>query len=150
MSIVIDHLRNEPLLEAKNLVREFQVSKGGVFAGTETFRAVDDVSLAMHAGRTMALVGESGSGKSTTARMIAKLLDVTSGAMFFEGEDVTKASDASLRRFRANVQVVFQDPFSSLNPKHTVDRIITAPLTTKGSRVLTGDCWSRTCWNASG
>ncbi len=132
MSIVIDHLRNEPLLEAKNLVREFQVSKGGAFAGTETFRAVDDVSLAMHAGRTMALVGESGSGKSTTARMIAKLLDVTSGAMFFEGEDVTKASDASLRRFRANVQVVFQDPFSSLNPKHTVDRIITAPLDYQG------------------
>ena len=132
MSVAMETSVNEPLLEARNLVREFQVSKGGAFAGTETFRAVDDVSLALRAGRTTALVGESGSGKSTTARMIAKLLDVTSGSMHFEGQDVTRASDTTLRRFRANVQVVFQDPFSSLNPKHTVERIITAPLDYQG------------------
>ncbi|PQZ94804.1 peptide ABC transporter ATP-binding protein [Arthrobacter sp. MYb227] len=134
MSSVTEAVSSQALLEARNLVREFQVSKGGAFAGTETFRAVDQVSLALHAGRTTALVGESGSGKSTTARMIAKLLDVTSGTMHFEGEDVTRASDATLRRFRANVQVVFQDPFSSLNPKHTVDRIIAAPLDYQGIR----------------
>lgn len=132
MSVAMETSVNEPLLEARNLVREFQVSKGGAFAGTETFRAVDDISLTLHAGRTTALVGESGSGKSTTARMIAKLLDVTSGSMHFEGRDVTRASDTTLRRFRANVQVVFQDPFSSLNPKHTVERIITAPLDYQG------------------
>lgn len=132
MSIVTETVPSQALLEAKNLVREFQVSKGGAFSGTETFRAVDQVSLALHAGRTTALVGESGSGKSTTARMIAKLLDVTSGSMHFEGEDVTRASDATLRKFRANVQVVFQDPFSSLNPKHTVDKIIAAPLDYQG------------------
>ncbi len=78
------------------------------------------------------MVGESGSGKSTTARIAARLLDPTRGSVIFDGEDVTRARGNELARFRNNVQVVFQDPFSSLNPRYTVERIITAPLSYQG------------------
>jgi peptide/nickel transport system ATP-binding protein len=118
-----------PLLRATNLVKEFPVlGTGGLLRRPETFRAVDDVSFEIRAGDTLALVGESGSGKSTTARLAARLLDVTSGTVELDGEDVTRLGRADLRRFRSDVQVVFQDPFSSLNPRHTVERIVTAPL----------------------
>lgn len=118
-----------PLLEAKNLVKEFPSKSTGLLAGKKSaFRAVDDVSIQVAAGRTVAVVGESGSGKSTTARMMAKLLPATSGSVWLEGQDVTEATGETLRSFRNQVQVVFQDPFSSLNPRHTIDRIITAPL----------------------
>jgi peptide/nickel transport system ATP-binding protein len=117
------------LLEARNLVKEFGTSTGGFLKNRKgTFRAVDDVSLTVERGRTVAVVGESGSGKSTTARIIAKLMPATGGSVWLEGEDVTKAGGEALKRFRSQVQVVFQDPFSSLNPRHTVDTIITAPL----------------------
>lgn len=131
---------SEPaLLEARNLVMEFGTASGGVLTQKKSvFRAVDDVSLSVRHGRTLAVVGESGSGKSTTARIIAKLLPATSGSIFVEGEDVTDVSKDALRRFRRQVQVVFQDPFSSLNPRHTVDRIITAPLDYQGITVPGG------------
>ncbi len=121
---------SEPLLRATNLVKEFPImGTGGLLRRPATFRAVDDVSFEIRAGETLALVGESGSGKSTTARLAARLLDVTSGAVELDGEDVTGLGRSELRRFRSEVQVVFQDPFSSLNPRHTVERIVTAPLT---------------------
>ncbi|MEV0890851.1 ATP-binding cassette domain-containing protein [Promicromonospora sp. MEB111] len=118
-----------PLLRATHLVKEFPVlGTGGIVRRPDTFRAVDDVSFEINAGDTLALVGESGSGKSTTARLAARLLDVTSGTVELDGEDVTRLGRADLRRFRSDVQVVFQDPYSSLNPRHTVERIVTAPL----------------------
>ncbi|MFC8798747.1 ATP-binding cassette domain-containing protein [Promicromonospora sp. NPDC057138] len=120
---------SEPLLRATHLVKEFPImGTGGLLRRPETFRAVDDVSFELRSGETLALVGESGSGKSTTARLAARLLDVTSGTVELDGEDVTALGRSELRRFRSEVQVVFQDPFSSLNPRHTVERIVTAPL----------------------
>ena len=120
------------LLEVREVTKEF-VSRGdGVMARKAVFTAVDNVSFEVELGETLAIVGESGSGKSTTARIAARLLEPTQGTVSFDGEDVTRASGKQLARFRNNVQVVFQDPFSSLNPRYTVERIITAPLTYQG------------------
>lgn len=130
---------SEPLLRATNLVKEFPVmGTGGLLRPPERFRAVDDVSFELRAGETLALVGESGSGKSTTARLAARLLDVTSGTVELDGEDVTTLKRSALNRFRSEVQVVFQDPYSSLNPRHTVERIVTAPLVYQGRPVPGG------------
>jgi peptide/nickel transport system ATP-binding protein len=118
----------QPLLRAAHLVKEFTVSGGGLFGRSARLRAVDDVSLEVHKGETLALVGESGSGKSTTARLIARLADVTSGTIEFDGREVHALNGKDLHAFRSEVQMVFQDPYSSLNPKHTVERIVTAPL----------------------
>ncbi|WP_425838803.1 ATP-binding cassette domain-containing protein [Streptomyces fractus] len=115
-----------PLLRARGLTKTF-TTRGSLGRTSET-TAVDDVSLDIHPGETLAVVGESGSGKSTTARLVAKLMEPTAGTLEFAGEDVTRASGTALARFRSNVQVVFQDPYSSLNPRHTVERILTAPL----------------------
>jgi peptide/nickel transport system ATP-binding protein len=117
-----------PILLGRNLVKEF-TPKG---RKREPFRAVDDVSLSVGASETLAIVGESGSGKSTTARLLARLHGPTSGAIELDGEDVTMASGAGLASFRRSVQVVFQDPFSSLNPRHNVVEIVTAPLRYQG------------------
>ncbi|KAB8169873.1 ATP-binding cassette domain-containing protein [Streptomyces sp. 3MP-14] len=117
-----------PLLSARGLVREFTSRGGGPLARRRVLRAVDGVDLDVRAGETLALVGESGSGKSTTARLAARLLDPTEGTVSYQGEDVTRLTGAALHHFRSQVQVVFQDPFSSLNPRHTVERIVTAPL----------------------
>lgn len=121
-----------PLLRARSLVKVFSIKGDGGLTGRSTFRAVDDVSFDIHAGETTSIVGESGSGKSTTARIIAKLLEPTSGTLEFDGVDVTRSDNKQLRAFRSNVQVVFQDPFSSLNPRHTVEQIISAPLRYQG------------------
>jgi peptide/nickel transport system ATP-binding protein len=129
----------ESLLSARNLRKVFVTKGDGLFTGRNIpFVAVDDVSFDVPAGKTLAIVGESGSGKSTTARLSAKLLDMTSGTLYFEGTEVTNAGPQSLAAFRNNVQVVFQDPFSSLNPKHTVERIISAPLDYQGVKVPRG------------
>ncbi len=118
-----------PLLQACELVKEFPVSgTAGLFRPAQTFRAVDDVSLDIYPGETLALVGESGSGKSTVARMIARLIDPTSGDISLDGRDVTRLTGPRLHEFRSQVQVIFQDPYSSLNPRHTVEDIVTAPL----------------------
>ena len=125
--------RPESILTARHLSKEFLTRGDGAFSASKNrFLAVDDVSFAVPAGQTLAVVGESGCGKSTTARLAAKLLEPTRGALEFEGEDVTRARTRDLARFRNNVQVVFQDPFSSLNPKHTIEQIITAPLLYQG------------------
>ncbi|MDT0345142.1 ATP-binding cassette domain-containing protein [Streptomyces litchfieldiae] len=127
------------LLAAHGLVKEFAVrGQGGPFGRKHLVRAVDGVDLELRAGETLALVGESGSGKSTTARLAARLLDVTAGTVEFEGEDVTRLTGRDLHRFRSQVQVVFQDPYSSLNPRHTVERLVTAPLTYQGRHIPGG------------
>lgn len=122
-----------PLLEARHLTKTFVTQGSGVvFSGKSTFTAVDDVSFEVQPRETLAIVGESGSGKSTMARIAAKLLEPTSGNVLLDGVDMTKAKGKDLAHFRSKVQVVFQDPFSSLNPKHTVERIVMAPLDYQG------------------
>lgn len=128
-----------PLLKAQNLVKEFRTSgSGGLLSRRGTLRAVDDVSLTIHRGETLALVGESGSGKSTTARLIARLMDIDSGSIDFQGKRVSELNGKDLRDFRGDVQVVFQDPFSSLNPRHTVETLVTAPLTYQKRKIPGG------------
>lgn len=128
-----------PLLRATGLVKEFPVAgTGGLLRRARTFRAVDDVSFEVRTGETFALVGESGSGKSTTARLVARLLDVTSGTVELAGTDVTRCGRKELYRFRGEVQVVFQDPYSSLNPRHTVEQIVSAPLLYQGRTIPGG------------
>jgi ABC-type oligopeptide transport system ATPase subunit len=121
------------LLRVREVSKQFVIrGQGGLPARKASFTAVDQVSFDVALGETLAIVGESGSGKSTTARIAARLLDPTSGSVEFEGEDITRATGKDLARFRSDVQVVFQDPFSSLNPRYTVERIVTAPLTYQG------------------
>ncbi|WP_328991372.1 ATP-binding cassette domain-containing protein [Kribbella sp. NBC_01245] len=122
------------LLRLGEVTKEF-VTRGegrGWLAPKVPFTAVDRVSFDVELGETLAIVGESGSGKSTTARIAARLIDPTSGTLEYEERDITRATGKDLARFRNDVQVVFQDPFSSLNPRYTVERIVTAPLAYQG------------------
>ncbi|MCX7790193.1 MAG: dipeptide ABC transporter ATP-binding protein [Chloroflexaceae bacterium] len=116
-----------PLLEIRGLVKHYPV--GSRFsAQRRILRAVDGIDLAVHPGETLGLVGESGCGKSTTARMIMRLLDPTAGRILFDGQDITRLSGARLKAVRRRMQIVFQDPFASLNPRKTVERIVSDPL----------------------
>jgi len=94
--------------------------------------AVDDVSFSIEKGKTMGVVGESGCGKSTLGRVIIHLLDSTDGSIYFEGEDITRVNSRTLRKLRENMKIIFQDPFSSLNPRMTVEQTIMEPLTISG------------------
>ena len=121
-----------PLLAVRNLVKHFRVA-GGLFGGRSGLvRAVDGVSFELRRGETLGLVGESGCGKTTTGRCILQLERPTSGEVIFEGRDLTKLSDDELRAVRRKVQVIFQDPYSSLNPRMTVGQIIAEPLAVHG------------------
>ncbi len=112
------------LVEARNLKMHFGM-KGNKKV---TIKAVDDVSFDIEEGKTFGLVGESGCGKSTTARMLIKLYEPTSGQILFDGQDVTKLKGNALKDYRRNVQMVFQDPYASLNPRMTVEATILDPL----------------------
>src|SRR5207249_5146546 len=91
-------------------------------------RAVDDVSLDIHSGETLGLVGESGSGKSTLGRLVLRLIEPTSGSVYFDGRELLKSSRGELRQLRRDMQVIFQDPFSSLDPRMRVEDLIAEPL----------------------
>src|SRR6202035_6157397 len=95
-------------------------------------RAIDEVSLDIQAGETLGLVGESGSGKSTLGRLILRLIEPTSGSVSFEGRDLLAASDSEMRRMRRDMQIIFQDPFASLDPRYRVEDIIAEPLIIHG------------------
>lgn len=112
----------KPVLEVQNLIKEFPIRH--LFKPTEMFRAVDDVSLQVQAGSVVGLVGESGSGKSTTARCIVRLLEPDGGHIFVQGEDVTEVKGADAKALRRKVQIVFQDPYSSLNPRMKIENIV--------------------------
>src|SRR5712692_4854888 len=121
-----------PLLEVRNLVKHFHVG-GGLFGGRAgVVRAVDDVSFSIRRGETLGLVGESGCGKTTTGRCILQLERPTSGQIVFEGRDLTTLGQDELRPVRRKMQVIFQDPYSSLNPRMTVGQIIAEPLAVHG------------------
>jgi len=120
-----------PLLEVRRLVKHF-ARKQGLFARPSIVRAVDDVSFVVEEGEMFGLVGESGSGKSTTGRCILRLIEPTSGEVLFRGENVLGFSATRLRQARRDMQIVFQDPYSSLNPRMRVGRIVEEPLVIHG------------------
>ena len=117
-----------PLLEVKHLKKHFPI-KGGVFSKTIGYvYAVDDVNFTLAKGETLGLVGESGCGKSTTGRTILRLIEPTDGAIYFEGQDITTLDKSAMRALRREMQIIFQDPYASLNPRMTVGSIIGEPL----------------------
>jgi peptide/nickel transport system ATP-binding protein/oligopeptide transport system ATP-binding protein len=115
------------LVEVRNLSKVF-TRRGGLFAPSSTVRAVDDVSFAIEERETFGLVGESGSGKTTTGRCILRLIDPTSGEVRFRGRDVLRLSRGEMRAMRRHMQIVFQDPYASLNPRMRVQQIVSEPL----------------------
>ncbi|MFJ9772109.1 ABC transporter ATP-binding protein [Kitasatospora sp. NPDC101157] len=123
----------EPLLSVRDLVKTFAGRRGRTGRAGAPIRAVDGVSFDLGAGETLGLVGESGCGKSTTGRMIVRLLDPTSGTVTFDGTEIGGLSQVRLRPHRRHLQMVFQDPYSSLNPRQTVARIISEPLLVQGA-----------------
>ncbi|CAM5793833.1 ABC transporter ATP-binding protein [Brevibacillus borstelensis] len=122
----------EDLLIVKNLKKYYPIT-GGVF-GKEVgvVKAVDDVSFTVKRGETFGLVGESGCGKSTTGRSLLRLIEPTSGEVVFDGTDIIGLQGEALRKMRRNMQIVFQDPFASLNPRHNIEKILEEPLRVHG------------------
>jgi oligopeptide transport system ATP-binding protein len=120
---------NTPLLEVINLEKRFNASRGGLFGLNRAFvQAVDNVNLELYEGETLGLVGESGCGKSTLARLILRLIEPNAGKILFKGRDIASLKDRELRKIRSQIQMVFQDPYSSLNPRKTVKQILRSPL----------------------
>jgi oligopeptide transport system ATP-binding protein len=123
----------QPLLVVENLKKYFPVKRGFLIDRTVDYvRAVDDVSFEIREGETLGLVGESGSGKSTTGYCVLQLLRATSGSVRFQGEELTKLKREPLRAMRREMQIVFQDPYASLNPRMTIGDIVSEPLTVHG------------------
>ena len=118
-----------PLLAVDDLRVHFQLPGTGWFgSGKQTVKAVDGLSIQIERGQTLGLVGESGCGKSTTGRAILRLAPITGGTVRLNSRDLTTLSAAELRPIRRQMQIVFQDPFASLNPRHTVEQIVTEPI----------------------
>ncbi len=118
------HADDRTVLDVRNL-RKTYVSGGGLFSKKRVTHAVDDVSFSVKRGETLGIVGESGSGKSTIGKCLLRLTGVDGGQMLFDGQDIARLSERQFRPMRRDVQMIFQDPFASLNPRHTVGRIIT-------------------------
>ena len=117
----------EPLLEVKNIEKEY-FSKAGFFKRPESFKAVDQVSFKLYPGETLGLVGESGCGKSTLGNAILQLDKATGGQIFYNGKDITNLPKSDIRKLRKDIQIIFQDPFSSLNPRIPVGKAIMEPM----------------------
>ena len=115
------------LLRVRDLVKHFPITKGLLRRKVGAVQAVDGVSFDVRRGETLGVVGESGCGKTTTGRMLTRLIEPTSGSIVLEGHDITHMSQGKLRPLRRDMQMIFQDPFSSLNPRHTVGTIVGAP-----------------------
>jgi len=122
----------ENLVELDHLTKRFAVKQGVFARGTSQVHAVEDVTLTVRRGETLGIVGESGCGKSTTARLILRLLDPTAGTIRFDGHDISKLSQRQLRPLRREMQMIFQDPYASLNPRKTIGQIIGAPFQIHG------------------
>jgi peptide/nickel transport system ATP-binding protein len=124
----------ENLVELEHLTKRFQVKQGVFARGKAEVHAVEDVTLTVRRGETLGIVGESGCGKSTTARLMLRLIDPSGGTIRFDGHDITHLRQRSLRPLRREMQMIFQDPYSSLNPRKTVGQIIGAPFAIHGQK----------------
>ncbi|MGH1483597.1 MAG: ATP-binding cassette domain-containing protein, partial [Geminicoccales bacterium] len=122
-----DAAADRPLLEVRNLTKHYSVRQQGLLKGGDVVRAVDDVSFTLGRGETLGIVGESGCGKSTLARALLRLVEPTGGEAHLGGQDIFKLSAGDMRRCRRRMQIIFQDPFSSLNPRMTVAEIVREP-----------------------
>ncbi|MFA9556379.1 ABC transporter ATP-binding protein [Evansella sp. AB-rgal1] len=123
---------SKPLLQVKNLKKYFDVT-GGIFSRkVGEVKAVDDVSFDVYEGEVLGIVGESGCGKSTTGKTLLRLIDPTEGQVIFNGEDITELDDERMRKMRRDMQIIFQDPYASLNPRHKIEKILSEPLIVHG------------------
>ncbi|CAM3921398.1 ABC transporter ATP-binding protein [Alicyclobacillus pomorum] len=122
----------ETLLTVSNLKKYFPIRKGVLRRTVGYVKAVDDVNFTVHKGETLGIVGESGCGKSTTGRSILRLIEPTSGDVLFQDKNLTKLSKSSLRHLRQKMQIVFQDPYASLNPRYKVGKILERPMQIHG------------------
>lgn len=125
-----DHLKREPIIKVEGLKKHFPIKKGIISRTVGSIKAVDGISFEVYPGETLALVGESGCGKSTTGRALVQLDPQTEGHVYFEGTDLAGLSSKELRKTRTQLQIIFQDPFSSLNPRMRVGELLAEPLLT--------------------
>jgi peptide/nickel transport system ATP-binding protein len=125
---------SQPLLKAQNVSKQFRVGNSILPGGNTIVHAVDNVSLEVHRGETLGLVGESGCGKSTLGRCLVRLYEISDGKIEFEGVDISTAKTGALRPIRQRMQMVFQDPYSSLNPRRRVADLLAEPLKVHGNR----------------
>jgi peptide/nickel transport system ATP-binding protein len=131
---------SEPLVEVRDLVKHFPITKGILFQHqVAAVHAVDGVSFDVMRGETLGIVGETGCGKSTTARLITRLLDPTTGTIRFDGQDISSMSRRQFKPMRREMQMIFQDPYSSLNPRKTVGSIISEPYKIHGMKEAKGE-----------
>src|SRR5216110_68959 len=121
---VDDHAAGKTLLRVRDLVKHFPLKSGLLSRTVERVHAVDGISFDIGRGETLGLVGESGCGKSTTGRCILRLIEPTAGEVWFQGADVTRLGHDALRQLRRDMQIIFQDPYASLNPRMTVGAIV--------------------------
>ncbi|HTP82644.1 MAG TPA: dipeptide ABC transporter ATP-binding protein [Alphaproteobacteria bacterium] len=121
-----------PLLRAEGLVKHFMLRRGFLGRSPTAVHAVDGVSFEIASGETLALVGESGSGKSTVGRLVLRLIEPTAGSVFFEGQDIFALDEQRMRALRRSLQIIFQDPYASLNPRMTVGQCLSEPLMLHG------------------
>ena len=130
------------LLEAKNLRKWFPIKKW-FFEKQSYVKAVDDVTLSLYRGETLGIVGESGCGKSTMARSLLRLIEPTDGQLIYDGMDLRAMKGKELRKLRSRMQIVFQDPYSSLNPRMKIDEIVSEPMIISGMKKTKAECMDR-------
>lgn len=124
----------KPLLKVEGLKKHFPIQRSLLGKTTGQVKAVNDISFDVFEGETLGIVGESGCGKSTTGRLIMRLIEPTEGSIQFEGKELTTLSNREMRELRKDVQMVFQDPYASLNPRHTIEKILGEPLLVHGMK----------------